>query len=168
MPQPSASADRRDRPTTLPCAPRRPAGGVRGSARAGPRTAPPVIIHTRRQPTTRMPSSTTWAGSGVFHCLGDSVDGERAGYRVLSVHAGIVTGAKAAPETVKMVPSDRLPIETDSLYGARAAPRKTERAGRKGVVWKPFRGRRGAAADPRAGHRQFCRLFGPNHVTATA
>ena len=134
----------------------------------------PVIIHTR-EATDDTFAILRDAGSGrvrgVFHCFTGGVDMAR---RALDVgfhvsFAGILTFPKAAElrEAARIVPEDRLLIETDSPYLAPV----------------PFRGKRNepafvarvldVLAETRAAERaalesaitrNFTRLFGPNHA----
>ena len=134
----------------------------------------PVIIHTR-EATEDTFAILRDAGSGrvrgVFHCFTGNVDMARRALEVgfhLSF-AGILTFPKAAElrEAARIVPEDRLLIETDSPYLAPV----------------PFRGKRNepafvarvldVLAETRAAERaalesaiarNFARLFGPNHA----
>jgi len=81
----------------------------------------PVIIHTREATDDTFAILKEAGGiEGVFHCFtGDILMARRAldiGFHLS--YAGIVTFPKASDlrETVKIVPADRLLIETDSPY----------------------------------------------------
>ena len=88
-------------------------------------------------------------------------------------YAGIVTFPKASElrDTLKVVPPDRLLIETDSPYLAPVPHRgKRNEPAYVARVLESLAAIRGeAVADLEAQVRDnFVRLFGPNHVTATA
>ena len=136
----------------------------------------PVIIHTREAADDTFSVLNDVGGiQGVFHCFtGDRVMARRAldiGFYLS--YAGIVTFPKASElrETVKMVPSDRLLIETDSPYLAPVPHRgKRNEPAYVGRVLESLAAVRGEAAADLEGQvtDNFVRLFGPNHVTATA
>jgi len=88
-------------------------------------------------------------------------------------YAGIVTFPKASElrDTLKVVPPDRLLIETDSPYLAPVPHRgKRNEPAYVARVLESLAAIRGeAVADLEAQvSDNFVRLFGPNHVTATA
>jgi TatD DNase family protein len=136
----------------------------------------PVIIHTR-EATDDTFAILKEAGdvAGVFHCFtGDIAMARRAlaiGFYLS--YAGIVTFPKASDlrDTLKVVPSDRLLIETDSPYLAPVPHRgKRNEPAYVGGVLESLATVRGE--DARMLEAQvtdnFVRLFGPNHVVATA
>ncbi len=136
----------------------------------------PVIIHTR-EATDDTFAILKEAGEirGVFHCFTGDISMAR---RALDIgfhlsYAGIVTFPKALElrETVRIVPADRLLIETDSPYLAPVPHRgKRNEPAYVGRVLEALAELRGdAAADLDAQvTRNFVRLFGPTHVQATA
>ena len=136
----------------------------------------PVIIHTREATDDTFAILKGVEGiEGVFHCFtGDTAMARRAldiGFYLS--YAGIVTFPKAAElrDTLKIVPADRLLIETDSPYLAPVPHRgKRNEPGYVGRVLESLAAVRGeAVADLDAQvSDNFVRLFGPNHVTATA
>jgi TatD DNase family protein len=136
----------------------------------------PVIIHTREATDDTFAILKGVEGiQGVFHCFtGDTAMARRAldiGFYLS--YAGIVTFAKAAElrETLKIVPSDRLLIETDSPYLAPVPHRgkRNEPAYVGRVLESLASARDELAADLEAQVTDnFVRLFGPNHVTAMA
>jgi TatD DNase family protein len=136
----------------------------------------PVIIHTR-EATDDTFAILKAAGDirGVFHCFTGDISMAR---RALDIgfylsYAGIVTFPKASDlrDTVKMVPADRLLIETDSPYLAPVPHRgKRNEPAYVGRVLEALSAVRGEpVADLEAQvTRNFVRLFGPTHVEATA
>lgn len=136
----------------------------------------PVIIHTREATDDTFAILKGVAGiQGVFHCFtGDTAMARRAldiGFYLS--YAGIVTFPKASElrDTLKVVPVDRLLIETDSPYLAPVPHRgKRNEPAYVGRVLESLAAVRGeAAADLEAQVTDnFVRLFGPNHVTAMA
>ncbi len=136
----------------------------------------PVIIHTR-EATDDTFAILREAGNiqGVFHCFtGDTAMARRAmAIDFYLSFAGIVTFPKAAGlrDAAKLVPSDRLLIETDSPYLAPVPYRgKRNEPAYVGRVLESLAAVRGeAAADLEAQVAgNFVRLFGANRVTATA
>ena len=136
----------------------------------------PVIIHTR-EATDDTFAMLAEAGEvrGVFHCFtGDMAMARRAvdiGFYVS--FAGIVTFPKAADlrDAARMVPADRLLIETDSPYLAPVPHRgKRNEPAYVGKVLESLAAVRGApVADlEEQVASNFVRLFGPTRVTATA
>ena len=136
----------------------------------------PVIIHTR-EATDDTFAILKGAGAvdGVFHCFtGDLAMARRAldiGFYVS--YAGIVTFPKASDlrETIKLVPADRLLIETDSPYLA-PVPHRGKRnepayVGRVLDALASVRGEPAARLDAQV-TGNFVRLFGPTRVEATA
>jgi TatD DNase family protein len=87
-------------------------------------TGLPLIIHTREaeQDTAEMLEAAVRAGgvTGVLHCFTGSADLARKGLDVgfLVSLSGIVTfkNAKDLQETAKMIPQDRLLVETDAPF----------------------------------------------------
>jgi TatD DNase family protein len=136
----------------------------------------PVIIHTREATDDTFDAlNDVREIQGVFHCFtGDTAMARRAldiGFYLS--YAGIVTFPKASElrETVKMVPSDRLLIETDSPYLAPVPHRgKRNEPAYVGRVLESLAAVRGEAASDLEAQvsDNFVRLFGPNHVTAMA
>ena len=136
----------------------------------------PVIIHTREATDDTFAILDDVGGiQGVFHCFtGDRAMARRAldiGFYLS--YAGIVTFPKASElrETVKLVPSDRLLIETDSPYLAPVPHRgKRNEPAYVGRVLESLAAVRGEAAADLEGQvtDNFVRLFGPNHVIAIA
>jgi TatD DNase family protein len=136
----------------------------------------PVIIHTREATDDTFAILEEAGGiRGVFHCFtGDTAMARRAldiGFYVS--YAGIVTFPKASGlrDTLKIVPSDRLLIETDSPYLAPVPHRgKRNEPAYVGRVLDSLAAVRGEpAADLEAQvTRNFVRLFGPTRVEATA
>ena len=136
----------------------------------------PVIIHTR-EATDDTFAILKEAGpiEGVFHCFTGDISMAR---RALDIgfhlsYAGIVTFPKASDlrETARIVPADRLLIETDSPYLAPVPHRgKRNEPAYVGRVLESLAAVRGeAAADLEAQvTRNFVRLFGPTRVEATA
>jgi TatD DNase family protein len=136
----------------------------------------PVIIHTR-EATDDTFAILKEAGDvqGVFHCFtGDILMARRAldiGFYVS--YAGIVTFPKASDlrETVKIVPADRLLIETDSPYLAPVPHRgKRNEPAYVGRVLDSLAAVRGEPAAELEAQvtRNFVRLFGPTRVEAMA
>jgi TatD DNase family protein len=136
----------------------------------------PVIIHTR-EATDDTFAILKEAGDiqGVFHCFtGDILMARRAldiGFYVS--YAGIVTFPKASDlrETVKIVPADRLLIETDSPYLAPVPHRgKRNEPAYVGRVLESLAAVRGEPAAELEAQvtRNFVRLFGPTRVEARA
>jgi TatD DNase family protein len=136
----------------------------------------PVIVHTR-EATDDTFAILKEAGEtpGVFHCFtGDVAMARRAldiGFHVS--FAGIVTFPKAGDlrEAAKVVPADRLLIETDSPYLA-PVPHRGKRnepayVGRVLEALAVVRGEAAAALEAQVSGN-FVRLFGPTHVEATA
>ena len=110
----------------------------------------PVAIHTRdaEADTLRLIAEAQTRGplNGVFHCFtGDAaVAGRAVATGFYLSFAGILTFPRAVElrEAVRVVPLDRLLIETDApLPGARAAPRQAERAGLRDAHGRRRRGR---------------------------
>jgi TatD DNase family protein len=136
----------------------------------------PVIIHTREATDDTFAILAAEEGiQGVFHCFtGDTAMARRAldiGFYLS--YAGIVTFPKASElrDTLKIVPADRLLIETDSPYLAPVPHRgKRNEPAYVGRVLESLAAVRGeAATDLEAQvNDNFVRLFGPNHVTAMA
>jgi TatD family hydrolase len=120
----------------------------------------PIVIHTREaeDDTFRILAEEP-SGEGVFHCFtGDRAMARRAldiGFHVSL--AGIVSFPKALElkEVAKMVPLERLLIETISRAGA--APRAAQRAVVRDARGRSHRrtARRRAGSDRRSGPRQF-------------
>jgi len=136
----------------------------------------PVVIHTREATDDTFDILKEAGGiQGVFHCFtGDVATARRAldiGFYVS--YAGIVTFPKAADlrDTVKLVPSDRLLIETDSPYLAPVPHRgKRNEPAYVGRVLDSLAAVRGEPAADLGVQvtRNFVRLFGPTRVEATA
>jgi TatD DNase family protein len=136
----------------------------------------PVIIHTREATDDTFAILSDAGGvEGVFHCFtGDAAMARRAvdlGFYVS--FAGIVTFPKAGDlrDAAKLVPADRLLIETDSPYLAPVPHRgKRNEPAYVGRVLEALATARGEpAADLEAQvTRNFVRLFGPTRVEATA
>ncbi len=136
----------------------------------------PVIIHTREATDDTFAVLKDAGGiRGVFHCFtGDLAMARRAldiGFYVS--YAGIVTFPKASDlrDTVKIVPADRLLIETDSPYLA-PVPHRGKRnepacVGRVLDALAAARGERVEDLDAQV-TGNFLRLFGPTRVTAMA
>ncbi len=136
----------------------------------------PVIIHTR-EATDDTFAILKDAGDvrGVFHCFtGDAAMAGRAvdiGFHVS--FAGIVTFPKAGDlrDAARIVPADRLLMETDSPYLAPVPHRgKRNEPAYVGKVLESLAAVRGvplADLDAQV-TRNFVRLFGPTRVTATA
>lgn len=136
----------------------------------------PVIIHTR-EATDDTFAILKEAGpiEGVFHCFTGDVSMAR---RALDIgfylsYAGIVTFPKASDlrDTARIVPADRLLIETDSPYLAPVPHRgKRNEPAHVGRVLESLSAVRGEpAADLEAQvTRNFVRLFGPTLGEATA
>jgi TatD DNase family protein len=136
----------------------------------------PVVIHTREATDDTFAILKEAAGiEGVFHCFtGDSAMARRAldiGFYLS--YAGIVTFPKASDlrDTIKMVPSDRLLVETDSPYLA-PVPHRGKRnepayVGRVLESLAAVRGEPAAALEAQV-TVNFVRLFGPTHVTPMA
>lgn len=136
----------------------------------------PVIIHTREAADDTF-AILKDAGEvrGVFHCFtGDTAMARRAvdiGFYVS--FAGIVTFPKAADlrDAARVVPADRLLIETDSPYLAPVPHRgKRNEPAYVGKVLESLADVRGVAPAELDAEvtRNFVRLFGPTRVTATA
>jgi len=138
----------------------------------------PVIIHTR-EATDDTFAILREAGAGlirgVFHCFtGDAPMARRALDLDFYVSfAGILTFPKAAElrEAARMVPEDRVLIETDSPYLA-PVPHRGKRNEPSFVprvldVLAETRGADGALLGA-AVSRNYARLFGPNHAPRTA
>jgi TatD DNase family protein len=136
----------------------------------------PVIIHTREAADDTF-AILREAGEvqGVFHCFtGDTAMARRAleiGFYLS--YAGIVTFPKASDlrDTVKVVPSDRLLIETDSPYLA-PVPHRGKRnepayVGRVLDALAAVRGEPAAELEAQV-TANFVRLFGPTRVEAMA
>jgi TatD DNase family protein len=137
----------------------------------------PVIIHTREatDDTFAILAEAGAGVTGVFHCFtGDTAMARRAldvGFYLS--YAGIVTFPKASDlrDTLKVVPSDRLLIETDCPYLAPVPHRgKRNEPAYVGRVLEALATVRGEdAGDVEAQvTANFVRLFGPTLVTATA
>jgi TatD DNase family protein len=136
----------------------------------------PVIIHTREATDDTFAILKDAGGiGGVFHCFtGDLAMARRAleiGFYVS--YAGIVTFPKAPDlrDTVRIVPADRLLIETDSPYLA-PVPHRGKRnepayVGRVLDALAAVRGERAEDLDAQV-TGNFLRLFGPTRVTAMA
>jgi TatD DNase family protein len=136
----------------------------------------PVIIHTREATDDTFAVLKETDGiQGVFHCFTGDISMAR---RALDIgfylsYAGIVTFPKASDlrETARIVPADRLLIETDSPYLAPVPHRgKRNEPAYVGRVIDALAAVRGEpAADLEAQvTRNFVRLFGPTRVQATA
>lgn len=136
----------------------------------------PVIIHTREATDdTFAILKDSGEVRGVFHCFtGDSAMARRAvDIDFYLSFAGIVTFPKAAAlrEAARLVPADRLLIETDSPYLAPVPYRgKRNEPAYVARVLESLATLRGeAAADLEAAvTANFVRLFGPTHVRAMA
>ena len=138
----------------------------------------PVIIHTREATDDTFAILRETGGTavrGVFHCFtGDAAMARRA--LDVDFHisfAGILTFPKADAlrEAARIVPEDRLLIETDSPYLAPVPHRgKRNEPAFVGRVLEVLAGTRGAdaASLTAAVTRNFTRLFGPNHAGRTA
>lgn len=136
----------------------------------------PVIIHTREATDDTFAILEEADGiQGVFHCFtGDSAMARRAldlGFYLS--YAGIVTFPKASDlrETIKIVPSDRLLIETDSPYLA-PVPHRGKR-NEPAYVAKVLESLAAVRGEPVPDLEaqitdNLVRLFGPTRVTATA
>jgi TatD DNase family protein len=136
----------------------------------------PVVIHTREavDDTFAILKEAGEIG-GVFHCFtGDTAMARRAldiGFYVS--FAGIVTFPKAGDlrEAAKMVPADRLLIETDSPYLAPVPHRgKRNEPAYVGRVLDSLAAVRGEPAPALEAQvtDNFVRLFGPTRVAAMA
>ena len=136
----------------------------------------PVIIHTREATDDTFAILKEAGGiQGVFHCFTGDISMAR---RALDIgfylsYAGIVTFPKASDlrETVKLVPADRLLIETDSPYLAPVPHRgKRNEPGYVGRVLESLAQVRGGDVTALEAQvtRNFVRLFGPTRVEATA
>jgi TatD DNase family protein len=136
----------------------------------------PVIIHTREATDDTFAILQGAAGvTGVFHCFtGDTAMARRAlalGFYLS--YAGIVTFPKASDlrDTLKVVPGDRLLIETDCPYLAPVPHRgKRNEPAYVGRVLESLAAVRGEPADDLEAQviANFVRLFGPTRATATA
>ena len=138
----------------------------------------PVIVHTREATDdtfTLLREAGGGAVRGVFHCFtGDSTMARRAvdiGFYVS--FSGILTFPKAAElrEAARLVPEDRLLIETDSPYLAPVPHRGTRNEPAfVGRVLDVLAETRHADRDAleAAVDGNFARLFGPNHARRTA
>jgi TatD DNase family protein len=138
----------------------------------------PIIIHTREATDDTfaiLAEAGAGAVRGVFHCFtGDSVMAKRAlDIDFYLSFAGILTFPKASElrEAARLVPDDRLLIETDSPYLA-PVPHRGKRnepafVSRVLDVLAETRGADRAALD-RAVAGNFARLFGPNHAVRMA
>ena len=136
----------------------------------------PVIIHTREAADDTFAILGEVGGlKGVFHCFtGDTSMARRAldiGFYLS--YAGIVTFPKASDlrDTLRVVPVDRLLIETDSPYLAPVPHRgKRNEPAYVGRVLEALAAVRGEAAADLETHvtDNFVTLFGPNLVGATA
>ena len=138
----------------------------------------PVIIHTREATDDTFAILRETGGTavrGVFHCFtGDAAMARRA--LDVDFHisfAGILTFPKADAlrEAARIVPEDRLLIETDSPYLAPVPHRgKRNEPAFVGRVLEVLAETRGADAASLAAAvaRNFTRLFGPNHAGRTA
>lgn len=138
----------------------------------------PVIVHTREATDDTFATLRDAAAGrvrGVFHCFtGDSAMARRAldiGFYLS--FAGIVTFPKAAElrDAARLVPQDRLLIETDSPYLA-PVPHRGQRnepsfVGRVLDVLAAERGVDRAALDE-ATAANLVELFGPNRTARTA
>jgi TatD DNase family protein len=129
----------------------------------------PIVIHTREaEDDTFRILAEEQAGPGVFHCFtGDRAMAERAlaiGFHISL--AGIVSFPKALElkEVARMVPLDRLLIETDSPYLApvphRGGRNEPAHVARVAAVIGELRGV-SAAAIGAATRDNFVRLFNP-------
>jgi TatD DNase family protein len=137
----------------------------------------PVIIHTR-EATDDTFAILREAGSavrGVFHCFtGDAAMARRAlDIDFYVSFAGILTFPKAVDlrEAARIIPEDRLLVETDSPYLA-PVPHRGKRNEPSFVprvldVLAETRGTEAAALEASVA-RNFTRLFGPNHAARTA
>jgi TatD DNase family protein len=136
----------------------------------------PVIIHTREATDDTFAVLKEHPGiQGVFHCFtGDTAMARRAleiGFYVS--FAGIVTFPKAGDlrDAARIVPADRLLIETDSPYLAPVPHRgKRNEPAHVARVLLSLAETRGEAADElqRKVTDNFVRLFGANHGDAKA
>jgi len=136
----------------------------------------PVIIHTREATDDTFAILEESGGvEGVFHCFtGDAAMAKRAldvGFHVS--FAGIVTFPKADSlrEAAKLVPADRLLIETDSPYLAPVPHRgKRNEPAFVACVLDALAALRAEDVDSLQEQvtRNFDRLFGPTHAGATA
>ena len=138
----------------------------------------PVIIHTREATDDTFAILREAGGTavrGVFHCFtGDTAMARRAldiGFHVS--FAGILTFPKAGDirDAARVVPDDRLLIETDAPYLA-PVPHRGKRNEPAFVthVLEVLAETRGvdAASLRRSVTANFARLFGPNHARGTA
>jgi TatD DNase family protein len=136
----------------------------------------PVIIHTREATDDTFAILKDAGGiRGVFHCFTGDVSMAR---RALDIgfyvsYAGIVTFPKASDlrDTIKIVPADRLLIETDSPYLAPAPHRgKRNEPAYVGRVLDSLAAARGDRVEDLDAQvtANFRRLFGPTRVTAMA
>ena len=130
----------------------------------------PIVIHTREaeEDTFRILSETPGEPRGVFHCFtGGRAMARRAldaGFHISL--AGIVTFPRATElhEVAKMVPLDRLLIETDSPFLAPVPHRGTRNEPARVVhVADAIARLRGTTAEAvgEASHDNFTRLFNP-------
>ncbi len=138
----------------------------------------PVIIHTREATDDTFAILRDVGGGavrGVFHCFtGDTTMARRA--LDLDFHlsfAGILTFPKAAElrEAARVVPEDRVLIETDAPYLAPVPYRgKRNEPSFVARVLDVLADTRGtdAASLGAAVARNYARLFGPNHARRTA
>jgi TatD DNase family protein len=138
----------------------------------------PVIIHTREATDDTFAILREAGGTavrGVFHCFtGDAAMARRA--LDIDFHvsfAGILTFPKAGEirDAARIVPEDRLLIETDAPYLAPVPHRgKRNEPAFVGRVLDVLAETRGvdAACLRRSVTANFTRLFGPNHARGTA
>jgi TatD DNase family protein len=83
-------------------------------------TGKPIIVHTREAWDDTLDMLRTWTGGGILHCFTGDADQARAALD-LGFHlafGGVLTFPKAdaVREAARIVPDDRLLIETDSPY----------------------------------------------------
>jgi TatD DNase family protein len=132
----------------------------------------PVIIHTREAPDDTFALLANAPGvRGVFHCFtGDLAMARRALEIGFSVSfAGILTFPKAGPlrDAARIVPADRLLIETDSPYLA-PVPHRGKRnepafVARVLAILAEIRGAEPAGLEAQVASN-FRRLFPPSHA----
>jgi Tat protein secretion system quality control protein TatD with DNase activity len=135
------------------------ASGVPRADPPRPTARLPIVIHTREAEDDTFALLAEESASdvgGVFHCFTGNRDMARRALDIgfhLSL-AGIVTFPRALElqEVARMVPLDRLLVETDSPYLAPVPhPRQAQRAG---LRCPRRRSRRGAARNARGGDRR--------------
>lgn len=135
----------------------------------------PVIIHTREATDDTFAILRDAGVRGVFHCFTGDADMARRALDIdfLVSFAGILTFPKADAlrEAARIVPTDRLLIETDSPYLA-PVPHRGQRNEPAFVarVLETLAGVRGEVIETleSAIDHNFARLFGPTLAKATA